>query len=105
MSENKEINDILGQLRASVDKSDEAAGKTKKDKNDKFDREIAAMIEKQLNSRETTVEAEKPAETSPLLSDEIDLSEFMSEDEMQAEQSETVAEEPFEEIVEEIVED
>ena len=105
MSENKEINDILGQLRASVDKSDEAAGKTKKDKNDKFDREIAAMIEKQLNSRETAAVAEKPAETSPLLSDEIDLSEFMTEDEMQAEQSETVAEEPFEEIVEEIVED
>ena len=105
MSENKEINDILGQLRASVDKSDEAAGKTKKDKNDKFDREIAAMIEKQLNSRETAAATEKPAETSPLLSDEIDLSEFVTEEEMQAEQSETVAEEPFEEIVEAIAED
>ncbi len=82
MSENKDINDILGQLRASVDKSEaKTAGKTKKDKSDMFDREIAAMIEKQLNSRETaTTTVEKPADTSPLLSDEIDLSEFVTED-------------------------
>lgn len=104
MSENKEINDILGQLRASVDKSDEAAGKTKKDKNDKFDREIAAMIEKQLNSRETAAVTEKPSEASPLLSEEIDLSEFVTDDEIV--ESELVEEEPVEkEIVEEIIED
>ena len=104
MSENKEINDILGQLRASVDNADnKPASKTKKDKNDMFDREIAAMIEKQLSSRETVpVEVEKPAETSPLLSDEIDLSEFVTDDEAAADQPEPIAPD---EISEDIVED
>ena len=56
MGEKKQndINDMLGKLRASVDKPAKSAKKTAG--NDVFDREIAALIQKQLNSNTSSAQ-------------------------------------------------
>ncbi len=103
MSNNKgreqEISDILGQLRASVDKQEQA----KKDKkSDMFDREIAALIEKQLASRDTSSTSDNEQEdsgvatqeASPFYSEEIDLNDFVTDEQAVLEQ-ETVDQAPI----------
>ncbi len=108
MGEKKQndINDMLGKLRASVDKPAKSAKKTAG--NDVFDREIAALIQKQLNSNTSsaqTAEDVTDAEPSSFYSDEIKLEDFVIDDETEKESielEETVEDAPleFEETVE-----
>ena len=96
----KEINDILGQLRASVDKQEQA----KKDKkSDMFDREIAALIEKQLASRDTSSAYDNEQEysgvvtqeASPFYSEEIGLNDFVTDEQAALEQEDIIDKEPI----------
>lgn len=77
-----DINDVLGKLRASVDKTEKSSKKPSK--SDVFDREIAALIQKQLNTRESAGGVANDAEpqeegSSPFYSDEIRLEDFVIE--------------------------
>ena len=86
----QEISDILGQLRASVDKNEQS--KKQQASSDVFDREIAALIEKQLSSRDASTANDEPKdsvaaeqEASPFYSDEIDLNDFVTDDQAEEE--------------------
>ena len=83
MGDNKQndINAMLGELRASVDKPAKTTKKTAG--NDVFDREIAALIQKQLDSNVNSTQVSDDVtdvESTSFYSDEIKLEDFVIDD-------------------------
>ncbi len=93
----RDIDEVVSKLRASMDDAGQPAAAPQRGAGSadmsRFDREIAALIEKQLNGRRTGDDAPTDESAAPsLLSDEIDLGEFVTGEQENAEQEEAVAE-------------
>ena len=89
----KEINDVVSKLRASVDKPAPKTRKSGVTDMGRFDREIAALIEKQLSGREPSPE-DKQGKNGSLISDEIRLEDFVADGDADESVGVSVAQEP-----------
>ncbi|MDD7676294.1 MAG: hypothetical protein PUJ09_06670, partial [Eubacteriales bacterium] len=89
----KEINDVVSKLRASVDKPATKTRKSGLTDMGRFDREIAALIEKQLGGREPSPE-DKQGKNGSLISDEIRLEDFVADGDADESAGVSVAQEP-----------
>ena len=89
----KEINDVVSRLRASVDKPATKTRKSGVTDMGRFDREIAALIEKQLSGREPSPE-DKQGKNGSLISDEIRLEDFVADGDADESVDVSVAQEP-----------